>query len=208
MSQREESQGIGESNKLEGENNYHVWSLKMRALFCKEKLWDIVHTEVSPIVFPHMLNGIPVISTTLREIKDKANYAFTLSISDDMIDLVTENDDPAQTWQMLWSMFRIGDQSQILMLQNQIFNLRYRDGMSMEEYIRSFREVQNKLASLGVPFPTGTLTQGMLNGLPSAYDSLIQSIGQAIVLPTFEQLGARLLVESNRLKGQSDSNWR
>jgi hypothetical protein len=110
MFHREETQGIGESNKLEGESNYHVWSLKMRTLFIKEKLWNIVHTEISPIVFPHMLNGIPFTSTTLRELKDKANYAFTLSVSDDLIDSVTENDDPAHTWEMLRNMFRTGDQ--------------------------------------------------------------------------------------------------
>jgi hypothetical protein len=47
----------------------------------------------------------------------------------------------------------------------------------MKEYVRSFREIKNKLASLGAPISTATLTQGMLNGLPSSYDSLIQSIG-------------------------------
>jgi hypothetical protein len=117
MSHREDSQGIGESNKLEGENNYHVWSLKMRALFRKEKLWDVVHTEVTPTIFPHMLNGTPITSIALRELKDRANYAFTLSVKDDLIDTVTEKDDPTQTWEMLRNMFQTRDQSQILMLQ-------------------------------------------------------------------------------------------
>jgi hypothetical protein len=110
MSFREDSQGIGKSNKLEGENNYHIWSLKVRALFRKEKLWDVVHTEVSPTIFPHMLNGIPIISTALKELKDRANYAFTLSVKDYLIDTVTKKDDPAQTWEMLFNMFQTRDQ--------------------------------------------------------------------------------------------------
>jgi hypothetical protein len=47
------------------------------------------------------------------------------------------------------------------------------------------------------------LTQGMLNGLPTTYDNLIQSIDQSIVLSTFEQLGAKFLVEFNRLKARA-----
>jgi hypothetical protein len=73
----------------------------------------------------------------------------------------------------------------------------------MEEYIRSFREIKNKLASLGAPIPVGTLIQSMLNGLPSSYDSLIQSVEQSAALPSFEQLGAKLLVEFNRLKARA-----
>jgi hypothetical protein len=73
----------------------------------------------------------------------------------------------------------------------------------MEEYNKSFREIKNKLASLGAPIPVGTLTKSMLNGLPSSYDSLIQSVGQSAALPGFEQLGAKLLVEFNRLKARA-----
>jgi hypothetical protein len=73
----------------------------------------------------------------------------------------------------------------------------------LEEYIRSFRDVKNKLASLGTPIPSSILAQGMLNGLPPTYDSLIQSIGQAAILPMFEQLGTKLLVEFNRLKARA-----
>ena len=80
MARREESQGISESNKLKSESNYHVWSLKMRALFQKEKFWDIVHTKISATVSLHMLNGQPVISSNLREMKGKAKYVFILSI--------------------------------------------------------------------------------------------------------------------------------
>ena len=80
MARREESQGIGESNKLKSESNYYVWSLKMRALFQKEKFLDIVHTKISPTVSLHMLNGQLVISSNLREMKGKAKYVFTLSV--------------------------------------------------------------------------------------------------------------------------------
>jgi hypothetical protein len=73
----------------------------------------------------------------------------------------------------------------------------------MEEYVKSFRELKNKLASLGAPVPSGMLIQGMLNGLSATYDSLIQSIGQSVILPTFEQLGAKFLVEFNRLKAKA-----
>ena len=73
----------------------------------------------------------------------------------------------------------------------------------MEEYVRSFKELKNKLASLGAQVPSGMLIQGMFNGLPTTYDNLIQSIGQSMALLTFEQLGAKLLVEFNKLKARA-----
>jgi hypothetical protein len=54
-----------------------------------------VHTEVSPTVFPHILNGVSITSATLRELKDRENYVFILLIKDNLIDLVTEKDDLA-----------------------------------------------------------------------------------------------------------------
>lgn len=47
----------------------------------------------------------------------------------------------------------------------------------MEEYVRSFKELKGKLASLGAQVPSGMLIQGMLNGLSTTYDNLIQGIG-------------------------------
>ena len=49
---------IGESNNLQGLQNYTIWKIKMEAIFRREKLWSIVETKWSDLVFPTMIEGI------------------------------------------------------------------------------------------------------------------------------------------------------
>jgi hypothetical protein len=39
---------VGESNKLEGKSNFFTWQFKMRAILCRENIWDITETSTNP----------------------------------------------------------------------------------------------------------------------------------------------------------------
>jgi hypothetical protein len=42
------SMSVGETNKLVGSSNYHIWQFKMKVILRRENVWDFVQTHIQP----------------------------------------------------------------------------------------------------------------------------------------------------------------
>ena len=191
---------IGEANKLEGVSNYHVWSLRMRALFRRERLWEITSNRIDPTAFPTVVGGVNVAGQhALDEMKASAMSALIASVKDDIVDMIAEHLDPFDAWNTLRDTYQSQDASNLLMYQSQLHSMRMFEGGVMEEYLMSVRELKNSLATLGDPVPDRTLVQMVLNGLPRSYEFVIPSLTNAPMFPTFEIVCSKLITEYYRL---------
>ena len=202
---------VGDTNKLDGTSNYHVWGLRMRAIFRREKWWVITENKIEPLVFPAMIGGVKVENlNALNEMKASAMAAIIASVKDDVVDLIAEYEDPAEAWEALRKTYQSQDASNLLMYQSQLHSLKMLEGGVMEEYLRKARELKNKLAALGDPVVDRTLVQIVLNGLPRSYEFVIPSLTYAPVFPTFDTVCSKLMIEyhriqhRNRLLGEDD----
>ena len=202
---------VGDTNKLDGTSNYHVWGLRMRAIFRREKWWVITENKIEPLVFPAMIGGVKVENlNALNEMKASAMAAIIASVKDDVVDLIAEYEDPAEAWEALRKTYQSQDASNLLMYQSQLHSLKMLEGGVMEEYLRKARELKNKLAALGDPVVDRTLVQIVLNGLPRSYEFVIPSLTYAPVFPTFDTVCSKLITEyhriqyRNRLLGEDD----
>ena len=192
---------VGETNKLDGASNYHVWGLRMRAIFRREKWWVITENKIEPLVFPATIGGIKVENlNALNEMKASAMAAIIASVKDDVVDLITEYEDPAEAWEALRRTYHSQDASNSPMYQSQLHSLRMLEGGEMEEYLRKARELKNKLAALGDPVADKTLVQIVLNGLPRSYEFIIPSLTYAPVFPTFDVVCSKLITEYHRIQ--------
>lgn len=92
---------FGEANKLAGLTNYYVWSLKVLALLRAEGLWELTETQFSLASFLADYAGENVTATKLKKMKALAVKILTMSVKDDLIDIVTEYTDPSAAWAAL-----------------------------------------------------------------------------------------------------------
>ena len=190
---------IGESNKLQGLQNYTVWKIKMEAIFRREKLWGLIETKQSVSVFPTTIAGIDYPSEErFHSEKQRARSGLILSVSDSLIGLVAEKDDPADSWNILRRMYNAGDQQQILFLTNKIHNLSLSEGGDVTAYLMDASNLRNHLNALGETISDRQLVNIVLNGLPRSFDMVVQGISY-MPNPTFEDVMGKILMESQRM---------
>ena len=183
---------VGETNKLDGASNYHVWGLRMKTIFPREKWSVITKNKIEPLVFPATTCGIKVENlNALNEMKAIAMAAIIASVRDEVVYLIAEYEDPAEAWEALRRTYHSQDASN---------SLRMLEGGEMEEYLRKARELKNKLASLGDPVAVKTLVQIVLNGLPRSYEFIIPSLIYAPMFPTFDVVCSKLITEYHRIQ--------
>lgn len=126
-----------DNNKLVGESNYHVWRLKMSSMLKLFDLWIVTTNKIKIVeCSPVMLNGILVNKIQLTKLKNTAHMTITISLSDSLVDLVFENDDPPDVCQALERNFQLGDQGQILIFFQQLNSLKMMEVVSITQYTR------------------------------------------------------------------------
>jgi hypothetical protein len=194
---------IGEANKLDGESNYQVWKVKIKAIFKRESLWEIVQSKVIPESYPSNIGGSSVTERKLRVMKANAYSAIVMSVKDKLLRIIEDLDDPADQWQKLADKFQSGDTSQLLMVLAQLHSMRMKEGGSVEEYIANAEELRSQMARMGENVLDTTLVQLVLNGLPRSFDNSISSISNLDVLPSFDRVSAKLLTEAHRMQQRS-----
>jgi hypothetical protein len=74
-------------------SNYYIWSLKIRALLRAEGLWEL--NEVS-------------FSLALKKLKVLGVKILTMSVKDNLIDIVVEYSNPLAAWAALKKMYQAG----------------------------------------------------------------------------------------------------
>jgi hypothetical protein len=187
---------IRDADKLKGQHNYYVWSLKLRAILRGENLWAISETVQNPVVYPATIDGEAMTEVQLRKRKATATRILTLAINDDLVDMVAAHADPALAWAALKTAFSAGDQNKILTLMGQLQTIRLPEGGSVKDYIKKARELKNQLASMGETFSDRALTQLVLNGLPRSFESTIQTLTYQTAALTFDQISLSLTAKS------------
>jgi hypothetical protein len=104
----------------------------------------------------------------------------------------------------LWDKFRKLYQSNSLVntlfLRNKLYNLRMRDGDSVEEHFIAFNTVVSQLISLEIKILYEDKCISLLCYLPDSWDSLVVDIGSNKIALKFDEVVSSLLLEEMKQK--------
>jgi hypothetical protein len=140
----------------------------------------------------------PLSEDKVRENKARVRSGLILSVVDILISLVASKQDPADSWDLLKKMYNVGDQQQILLLTNKLYNLSMKEGGDINAYLTEASELRDRLRTLGEQVPDKTLNNIILNGLPKTYKMVIQGISY-MTNPSFEDVMGKIITETHRL---------
>ena len=79
-----------EGKKLQGLENYHVWSLKTRSIFKAERLWFLTETKQTLVAFLMTIQGKQLTVLQLETRKAIACRLILISVVDDLISLIAD----------------------------------------------------------------------------------------------------------------------
>ena len=94
-------QGLKESDKLKGIDNYYVWSLKMRAMLHAKGYQPLTEEEQKQTSYLATIEGEIVSEALLKKQNTLACKMILLSLVDDLIDTVADFTDPSKAWAAL-----------------------------------------------------------------------------------------------------------
>ena len=147
--------------------NYATWKIQCRMALIKDGLWGIVNdTEDTP----NDEREIP--KFMLR--RDRALATIVLSMEPTLLYLLgPDPEDPTEVWKKLADQFQKKTWSNKLTLRRKLYDLKLKDGQSVQKHVKALTEIFDELAIIGDPLDDESKVVHLLASLPDAYDILV-----------------------------------
>lgn len=210
---------LSDSAKLEGQENYLLWSYRVKMLLMQENLWrfiapastsnpdggssssadsESVTTSVAgPSAAAQTVTSSP---NDDAERKIRACRIIISTVKDHIILHVLHLTDPLAIWTKLRTMYDIQSPSRRLALKAKLHSLRMHEGKTLDSHLQDTNSIVTQLASLGVSIQDEDLVDQMLASLPKSWNTFKAIQKSRDRSPTFSELqGLMLHEESSRI---------
>ena len=185
---------VGTSTKIEKlhDSNFHAWKQKIVLVLALKDLDDFIESDP------------PADSEQLAKwMKSdrKARAIIGLSLSDEHLEHVRDVETTKQMWNAILDVFERHTLLNKLTARRKFYTVSMEHGEKVLTYLNRVKQLAATLKSMGVEIDDQELAMAALNGLPSAYESLIvalDAVGNDEKSFTFELVKSRLLQEEQR----------
>ena len=187
-----------EIEKFNGENDYGLWKMKMRAILVQQGLEKALLPDVKwPAETPETQKG---------EIQSKAFSAIILSLSDNVLRSVSNVNTVTELWEKLEEVYRSKAMPNRIYMKEKFFAFKMDDSKSIENGIDEFNIVVLDLEELEVKIDEEDKAVVLLNSLPKSLKNFKDTLkfGRDVLTVDLilKSLNAKLL---DIKKGQKDA---
>eukprot|EP01018_Ginkgo_biloba_P015556 Gb_19842 [translate_table: standard] len=175
----------------------------MKDIFTLKKLWKVVSgaTQKPRASSP----PTPVELKAQEQVDDVDKQDLTMirmSVSDDRLSHVKDAMTSKQPWDSLKSIIEIMNESRVLYLRNELYQMRMSKGDSITNHIARIKYLKAQLNVVGELVRPKELVPITLNNLPNSYEMFVTSLTTTsrVSTITFEELCGMLLQQEQSLK--------
>ena len=186
---------IPDSSRLDGPKNYRVWSLRMRHILERNRIWVYCLNPMSRSASESEMDG-----------RELALSAIEDSVKDSLVTIVSRFTDPYDCWRHLQERYEPKSVSRRLMLLSKLISSKKEESQTMEQYLKEAKDIIDQLHDNAGAVPMDMIILLLLQSLPKEYDLFKKSFQQAHhdSLPNFNELETRLLDEELQVKMQAE----
>ena len=152
-------------------SNWMTWKFQIKHLLLARGLWGLVEgTEV--------LQG-EANAQQRADFNKRIQKAFStvvMAISSTQLYLVTSCEGPAAAWRALQNHFERETLVNKLMLKKRYFRMEMKEGTSVEEHIKTMKELTDRLAAINAPIAEEDQIVTLLGSLPPTYFTLVTAL--------------------------------
>jgi hypothetical protein len=128
----------------------------------------------------------------------KEKSTIRLCLSDSVLLNVSEEATTKDLWEKLGKLYQSKSLVNKLFLRKKLYNVRMREGDSVEEHLNTFNTVVILLVSVEIKISDEDKCISLLCSLPDSWDSLVVAIGSNTNYLKFEEVVLSLLSEEMR----------
>ena len=111
-------------------------------------------------------------------------------------------ENPAGVWRKLAGQFQKKTWTNKLAIRRKLYNLKLKDGQSMQKHVEMLTEVFDELSINGDPLDEENQVVQLLASLPESYDMLVTALEASPRVPKLEIVTERLLHEETKRRNK------
>ena len=128
--------------------------------------------------------------------RDRALAMIVLSVDPTLLYLLgPDPQNPAVVWKKLADQFQKKTWANKLALQRKLYNLKLKDGQSMQKHVKMLIEIFDELSIIGDPLHEENQVVHLLASLAKSYDMLVTALESSPEVPKLQIVTERLLYE-------------
>ena len=128
--------------------------------------------------------------------RDRALAMIVLSVDPTLLYLLgPDPQNPAVVWKKLADQFQKKTWANKLALQRKLYNLKLKDGQSMQKHVKMLIEIFDELSIIGDPLDEENQVVHLLASLAEYYDMLVTALESSPEVPKLQIVTERLLYE-------------
>ncbi|KAH9770981.1 hypothetical protein KPL71_012549 [Citrus sinensis] len=156
--------------KFTGENDFHLWRLKMRALLVHQGLDEALVEESSSKKLRK------VSDEDLHDVLDRAHSAIILSLGDGVLREVGGEMTVAGLWKKLEDLYTKKSMAKRLATKKKLYTLQMEEGSSITDHIDAFNKIILDLEDINVKIDDGDKAMILLCSLPGSFEHLVDTL--------------------------------
>ena len=165
------SDGKSSIDKLNG-TNYSTWKFQTKHFLLAKGLYEIVDgSEKEPAS-----TAEGKVKEAYKERSRKAFSHIVLSVSTELLYLITDCNSAADAWNKLQSHFERNTLANKLFLKKQYFRSSMKEGTPIEQHMKHMKDLSDKLAAVGAAITEEDQVVTILGSLPESYANLVTAL--------------------------------
>ncbi|KAH9781363.1 Integrase catalytic domain-containing protein [Citrus sinensis] len=187
--------------KFNGENDFYLWSLKMRAILIQQGLDSALDGEEEKSK-KEREEGSSSSGGDLRTMNNKAHSTIILHLSDEVLREVAKEKSASGLWAKLEELFLKKSLAKRLYMKMKLYTFSMKEGTSMRDHVDEFNKLILDLENVNVMLEDEDRALILLSSLPDSYEHFVDTLLYGRQTLTLKDVKNAL--ESKDLKKRAD----
>ena len=179
--------------------NYTTWKFKLKHLLIAKELFGYVDgTTTAPAN-----TAEETVKVAYNKNSSKALSHIVLSVSDELLYLITECETAKEAWDKLSKHFERDTLANKMFLKKRYFRSVMSESTSIESHLKNMKDLTNRLAAIKSPIAEEDQVVTLLGSLPESYSTVVTALETQKETPSLEFVQQTLLNEEQKRKEHS-----